>query len=365
MPREPAGPAIWHRRFGIFVARGPGIKRDERVYGASLLDIAPTILSLYGLPIGDDMDGRVLSEIFEEEPTIQRIPSWDDVAGDSGMHSAEIPLDPGAAEDLLKQFVALGYIDDPGGDKQEQEEAATIEGKYNLARNYSWLKMYDEAIPLLDDLVRRRPWENRFILELVENYHSAGYVQHASSILESAFVVNKTTDEIVRFVWAGLQISLGNVDQALDVLYDLEHGRTSHPGLFNRIAQLYLQCRKFDLAEAAFKRALAVHPENADAHVGLSTIYRHQRKNQQAADEALAAVGLIYRLPQAHFDLGVALARAGDYSRAIMALKTALKFGPRMVNAHRWLAMIYRSALQDPTQADFHARQVRRPKAAC
>jgi len=30
------------------------------VYGANLLDIAPTALTLLGLPVGADMDGRVL-----------------------------------------------------------------------------------------------------------------------------------------------------------------------------------------------------------------------------------------------------------------------------------------------------------------
>ncbi len=48
IPREPAGPAIWHRQFGVFVMAGPGIKCDERIYGASLIDITPTILTLFG-----------------------------------------------------------------------------------------------------------------------------------------------------------------------------------------------------------------------------------------------------------------------------------------------------------------------------
>jgi predicted AlkP superfamily phosphohydrolase/phosphomutase len=30
-PREPAGPAVWHRQYGILVMAGPGIKRDERI----------------------------------------------------------------------------------------------------------------------------------------------------------------------------------------------------------------------------------------------------------------------------------------------------------------------------------------------
>jgi predicted AlkP superfamily phosphohydrolase/phosphomutase len=52
---------------GIFIAMGPGIKRDVRLMGftVSVFDIAPTILSLYGLAPPPQMKGRVLSEIFE------------------------------------------------------------------------------------------------------------------------------------------------------------------------------------------------------------------------------------------------------------------------------------------------------------
>src|SRR5690606_7621438 len=57
MPKYPAAPALDHRRFGIFVASGPGIKKKENIYGLSLIDVAPTILHYYGLPIGKDMDG--------------------------------------------------------------------------------------------------------------------------------------------------------------------------------------------------------------------------------------------------------------------------------------------------------------------
>jgi predicted AlkP superfamily phosphohydrolase/phosphomutase len=53
---------------GIFVAMGPGIRHDARIMGLQMnvLDIAPTILSIYGVPIPTQMKGRVLSEIFND-----------------------------------------------------------------------------------------------------------------------------------------------------------------------------------------------------------------------------------------------------------------------------------------------------------
>ena len=55
-PRGPVEPAKWHRPQGVLVLQGPGIRRDERIEGATLLDVAPTVLTLLGLPIGEDME---------------------------------------------------------------------------------------------------------------------------------------------------------------------------------------------------------------------------------------------------------------------------------------------------------------------
>lgn len=56
-----------HALDGIFLAYGPDIKDAAEVQGAGIYDIAPTILHMFGLPVPDDMDGRVLTEIFRED----------------------------------------------------------------------------------------------------------------------------------------------------------------------------------------------------------------------------------------------------------------------------------------------------------
>jgi predicted AlkP superfamily phosphohydrolase/phosphomutase len=52
---------------GSFFAMGPGIKHELRLMGlgASVYDIAPTILHIYGLEQSKQMHGRVLTEIFD------------------------------------------------------------------------------------------------------------------------------------------------------------------------------------------------------------------------------------------------------------------------------------------------------------
>ncbi len=56
-----------HRMNGIFVARGPGIRRGEQIPAADLADLAPTILHLLQTPVPRHMDGRPLLEALVEE----------------------------------------------------------------------------------------------------------------------------------------------------------------------------------------------------------------------------------------------------------------------------------------------------------
>jgi len=55
-----------HRMEGIFIGYGRDIRNGLHVSNARIIDIAPTILNLMNVPIPDDMDGRVLTEIFAD-----------------------------------------------------------------------------------------------------------------------------------------------------------------------------------------------------------------------------------------------------------------------------------------------------------
>jgi tetratricopeptide (TPR) repeat protein len=116
---------------------------------------------------------------------------------------------------------------------------------------------------------------------------------------------------------------------------------------------------KWNEGEAAYKKALELDPDNALALQGLSTIYRRRGDNERTADAAMRAVSLLFRLPVAHFNLGVALARSGETERAEFAFKTALRFQPEMLNAHRFLAFLYRS-MNKLEEARFHRGEVAR-----
>lgn len=61
----------YHELTGIFLAYGKCIRKGKKL-DAKIYDIAPTILHIFGLPIPEDMDGKVLTEIFEENSEFAR-----------------------------------------------------------------------------------------------------------------------------------------------------------------------------------------------------------------------------------------------------------------------------------------------------
>ena len=359
IPREPAGPAIWHRQYGIFVIAGPGIKRDERIYGASLIDIAPTVLTLFGLPVGEDMDGRPLLEAFKVPPVVKTIPSWEKFAGEAGMHSGDVQLDRDQAQDLMQQFAALGYIEDPAAGKEKQAESADIEAKYNIARTFLWKNRPGEAIPRLAEILQRRPWEDRFIMQLAVAYFQGGYIRQTERLLASAYDAAEPGTASVLLLRGRIKLALGESEAGLKSLLAAEEMNPRLPGIYTQIGDVYARLLRWADAKIAYEKAIAMDEDNALALQGLSSVYRRLGDNQRTVDTALRAVGLLHRLPMAHFNLGVAMARSGQSDRAIVAFETALRFQPSLVNAHRYLAILHKDG-GDADKATAHRREISR-----
>jgi len=402
IPMEPAGPAVQHRQFGIVCMKGDQLKKDERIYGATLLDMTPTILTMFGLPVGEDMDGRVLVQAFEEPPQITRIPSWENEPGECGMHPADLRMDPAAAQAVLQQFVALGYIQPLSEDQEKAVATAVREQQYNVARVYLDSRRYAEGQKIFEELVQKWPDEARFMQHLAQCYLALGKRAEAKELLQKLMTlkpkprprpqppaqaegsapgpaqhgiaaagepqpqpvapaveqpapetpaVQETTaaavqDETKPRPWADLLLGIiqfeeGDMDGALAYLLKAESADPHLPDLHLRIGETYLRQKRTDDADRAFQRALEIDGDSPEAHLGLAVVRLRQRRNEEAAEQALLAVGLQHFLPLGHFYLGVALARLGHRDRSALAFETALSMLPGLLAAHRWLAALY------------------------
>jgi predicted AlkP superfamily phosphohydrolase/phosphomutase len=103
------GPTGDHRMEGVLIASGAGVRQGATLQPANLLDIAPTVLHLLGVPVPGDMDGRVLSELFD--PAIIPPVTTDSPIGEM---SVSEPVEAAYTEEedaeIQQRLADLGYI---------------------------------------------------------------------------------------------------------------------------------------------------------------------------------------------------------------------------------------------------------------
>lgn len=341
IPKIPTGPAIEHRPLGVFVMRGPGVKRDERIYGVNLLDIAPTVLSLFDLPVGRDMDGRVLVEAFEKPPKIDIVQSWETEPGETGMHTGAMEMEADEAKALLEQFVALGYIDDPAEDKEEAARNCRAEQDWNLARVYLDAERYLKALPLLEKIHEELPERFDIALTLARTLLRIGLLEEAeAAVLETIDTAREAPAG--RALLGEIAFQQKNYGESLDHLLAAKKSEPRLPILHVQIGNTLLKLKSWADAEESFRRAIKIDIHNAPAHLGLAAALLRQRRNLEAAEAALSAVSYAHPLPLGHYYLGLALARMRQPERAALALETALRLNPAFPPAYRALARIYK-----------------------
>ena len=400
LPDEPAGPAQQHRDLGIFVAKGPGIRKDEIIYGASLLDITPTLLTLFGLPIGQDMDGTPLVQIFEEEVEIEMIPSWEAVKGEAGMLPDEVQDDPIAAQEALNQLVELGYIEAPGENMEIAVRKTVKELKYNLGRVHLGASHLVEAEKIFTELYAEESDQPRFALRLINCKLSLNKLDEADQLIneflshEKNYVATHSMKEIAeekmpeefladgkekeKKEWANtkrkqtnrlqqahsdllqLQVLKGDLlikqnkpKQALNTYLQLAKV-SKHKSLNIQIGNALLKLKRWKKAEESFLKALEYDENSFSVHFGLTRAFTKLGKYENAVEHGLTAIGITYQVPLAHYHLGEALLFFGAYDAAENAFILALNMNPNLGQARNYLIHIYDHVLNSPQKSQIH-----------
>jgi predicted AlkP superfamily phosphohydrolase/phosphomutase len=99
-----------HHVKGILISEGPQIDDQASVNGASIIDLAPTILYLLGVCVPEDMDGRILEEIIRPDFVCAhpiQLDSAEEIYGEKK------PTNYGEREEqyIRDKLKGLGYID--------------------------------------------------------------------------------------------------------------------------------------------------------------------------------------------------------------------------------------------------------------
>lgn len=110
--REAETKAASHRSEGVILAWGPDIEPGSTPDGATVVDVAPTLLHLCGEPVPADADGRVLSEIVAADSPASDAPvrrrQYSKATTETDAPDSE--HDDGD-EDVERRLRGLGYVE--------------------------------------------------------------------------------------------------------------------------------------------------------------------------------------------------------------------------------------------------------------
>ena len=373
-PQEKFGksmnPVAWHAPQGVFVAAGPSIRRDELIHGTTLLDIAPTVLMLLGLPVPNDMDGRALTRLLVDPPPpdqpLARIASYEPPHPQDGVWRG-LPAeetDPWAARQALEQLAALGYIELPDdGNPEKGARDASRDRRSNLAQVYFSSGRLREALALLRELIAEED-QPQLRCHAALCYLGLGQPERAEA--EVAPLVGNPANEAVlsRLILGQARLAQKKDEEARAILEPLRDQEARLPYLMLSLGQLAL--RRGDLAEAEgfLRRSLARDDHNSEAHDALGVVLRQMGRLEDAIGEHMRAASLQHHRPRTHLNLGIALAKHGRIDWAIRAFEVAAELAPDEPYPHRCLARLYFLVRKDRDRARHHAVEMLRRRQA-
>ena len=370
-PRRPtpeqaaANPAACHRPFGVFCAQGPGFTPNARLFGASLLDIAPTILDLLGLPPALDMPGRVLSEVLTTPQPIDRITSWEGVGApdgsDAGMHPADLRIDPAESQEALAQLIELGYIEAPTEDAEKTVRDTIAVNRITLAESQMDAAQPKRALETLAQL--EAPYATQPNARMVRITARMARDRRADARAEIAALrgqlppAHRAAPRLDLMLGA-IELADKNTDEALAILDRLAKDHPTMAGLQSRLGAVLHEVGQFERAASAFRAALAENSDDVKARVGLARTHLRTGEPEAALDEAMTAAELVHNLPGAHHIIGESLVELGRPADAVQALTLALAQAPQYARAKRALIRAHRALDQHDRAAELEAELI-------
>jgi tetratricopeptide (TPR) repeat protein len=380
-------PEEWHRDWGIVSLHGPGVGAGK-LPPSSIFDIAPTLLYIVGLPLAEDMPGRLIAAAFEpkwiDRHPPQRTRSYE-LVGARLEHGASVQGDPEVMREMMANLRALGYVGgsdevpataadagDPATKAESESTSAETQFFFhrNLAVSYMRQGRFREAESELLQANERQPRAKTYAM-LSEVRAQSGRFAEASAALEEGWGRLPTEMEPSSLLWiVELHLLSGDRAGAATAANDwspkmsaaVKHavagrlaesnGDTSAAiGLYRQslaedplLVRIALRLQSLDVAagdpfalEPLLMTTVAAHPE-VDAYWDLAGQFALSRRELPAAIERFRRATDIEPENAAYLGhLAMAESAAGKSDEARQTLAWVDRFPPRDVEG--WMAV--------------------------
>ncbi len=326
--------ADWHRRFGILVLSGANVRPGAELDEASIYDIAPTILALFGQPVPRSWPGRALGGVLEDA-FLERYPVRyrnDDPERRDAL-AADL-LDP-AAEDLLRKLQSLGYISTTAGEAGESVTARNNAGVALLAEG-----RYEEAAAEFRAGLAATPEAPMLLVNLGLALRLLGETGEAQGLFERATQHNQTLR------MAGHQLAQMEFDRgdtaaakaALDRVLAVEPNAAEIRNLLGRVLEAD---GDLDGAESEFRLAADLDPDAAMPRNNLGNLFKRRSRIDLAESWYQQAIEADPYFMGAYNNLALVYQGRGEMQRAIDLYGRALAKSPNNAIVLNNLASLY------------------------
>lgn len=327
---------LWHRLQGVLIMSGPAIKTGGvKLEGATVMDIAPTILTLLGLPVAKDMDGEPLKgairpEFLAEYP-IKYIETYEEAAtkvagGAKRPHRSDI--DP----EIEEKLKALGYLG----------QYETLEVDINRADALKKKGDFDGAIKLIRKTLAGKEDNVKLHITLASLLSEAGKCEEAIGVYSKALKMaekgSKNLPKDIALVAAltGRGTCLMTLNKVEEAEADYEKALEMEPANLEARYNLgFIKESKNDLKAAIehYKQAVLIAPNHAWAHNNLGNCLTRSGKKKEAVEHFKLASENAPNHIESRYNLGVLLTEMGKADEARNALESALMIEPRFTLA--------------------------------
>ena len=344
-----------HEPDGIFIAAGPHIRRGAKVEGASVLDLAPTVLHYLGLPVAKDMDGAVLESIFEPDfasaHPLEYVTTYE--TGDKispavaqqqnePAHAIVAPADEKELAANVAALETLGYVQKPaaaGGDAGP----SSPEIHNNLGRTLANAGKLDEAETEFAKALELNPNDADALLNLGTVASLRGNPARAENLVKQALRANP--DHTVALAkLAELRRDAGDLAEAERLFREALAIDEVSPELYLGLGDVLQRAGRYADAEAAFRHVLELDPDSFAAYYNLGVTALQQQKYDAsiAAFEKALALNADHPLASAaHNNIGTVQLDRGDRAKAMAAFEQAVKKPPPIFEARFNLGSLY------------------------
>jgi len=316
------GAADWHRRFGILVLSGAHVEAGIRIDEASIYDIAPTVMALFGQPIPKSWRGRVLGEaiapaFLEEHPVRYR---HDEPPRVAKLTAASEAIDPAAA-DLVEKLQNLGYVGS-GGEGSESMTARNNAGVALLAEG-----RYADAEAEFRAGLEAQPRASMLRFNLAMALRFQGRTREARELFEGV-LEDRGTMRMAGLMLAQMSLAEGDLDAAEALARRVLEREPDASELHNLLGRVLEDKGDLAAARRSYLQAAELDPDVSLPRNNLGNLAKREGNRDEAERWYLAAIDADPYFMGAYNNLALVYQDRGEMQKAIDLYDRALAKAP-------------------------------------